>query len=366
MKIKFNLYFKKFDWLLLITICFLVILGLTLIYSVAIGSQNDQNMINFYKQIVFFVGGIFLVLFITIFFDYRILIKYNSILYVLGLLLLLGVLFFGKTVRGTTGWFDLGIIFFQPAELVKVFIIVYLSKYFSDRAKYIGQLRYLILSSLGVILMMVLIVLQPDFGSAIVLFAIWVGVTLLTGIKKSHLFFMIILMIISSLILWGFVFQDYQKQRVLVFINPSLDPLGGGYNINQAIIAIGSGKLLGKGLAFGSQSQLKFLPESQTDFIFAVLAEELGFAGIFLLLLLFSFLFYRFIKIAKNINDNFALYLIIATAILFFTQMIVNISGNLGLLPITGITLPFISYGGSSLIINMILVGIIESIVVRN
>ena len=165
---------------------------------------------------------------------------------------------------------------------------------------------------------------------------------------------------------WFFVLQPYQKQRVLVFLDPSLDPLGSGYNVSQAIIAIGSGGIWGKGLTFGSQSQLKFLPESQTDFIFAVLAEELGFLGIVLLLGLFALLFWRLIYWIKKNNDNFAVYLILATCILFFAQMVVNIGGNLGLLPITGITLPFVSYGGSSLVVNMILLGIAGSVIVRN
>ncbi len=364
--IKINNYFRKFDWLIFLTICFLVILGLILIYSVAIGSQSEQNLLNFNKQVVFFVIGIFLIFFIGLFFDYKVLVKYNAIFYGLGLLLLISVLFLGKTIRGTTGWFDFGIVSFQPVELVKIFLIIYLSKFFSDRAKYIGQLRYLVLSSVGVILMMALIVFQPDFGSALVLFSIWVGLILITGIKKSHLAYIVVLLLISSIVLWGVVFQDYQKQRILVFVNPSLDPLGSGYNVTQAIIAIGSGKLMGKGLGFGSQSQLKFLPESQTDFIFAVLAEELGLAGIILLLSLFGFLFYRLIILAKRLNDNFAVYIIVSIIILFLTQIIVNVSGNLGLLPITGITLPFLSYGGSSLVSNMILIGIIQSISSRN
>ncbi len=363
---KFSLIFKKFDWLLLITICLLVGLGLILLYSVALGSQSEQTILNFNKQIVFFILGILLILFTAIFFDYRVLIKYNAFLYVLGVILLLAVLFFGKTIRGTTGWFDFLGFSFQPVELVKIFLIVYLSKFLSDKAKYIGQLKYLILSSLGVILLVILIVLQPDFGSALILFILWFILILLTGIKRSHLFLLLTLLLISSLILWLFIFQGYQKERIQVFLNPSLDPLGSGYNITQAIIAIGSGKIFGKGLAFGSQSQLKFLPESQTDFIFAVLAEELGLAGIILLFVLFGFLFFRLIKIAKEVHDNFALYLIISISILFFTQLIINIGGNLGLLPITGITLPFLSYGGSSLLVNMALVGLVESIIIRN
>lgn len=361
-----GLIFKKVDWFLLIDVCLLIILGSLLIYSVALGSQSEQNYLNFKKQIAFFIFGVLLVFIMALFINYRILMKANFIIYIFGALLLIFVLLFGKTIRGTTGWFNLGILSFQPVEFVKIFLIIYLSKFFCDKAKYISQIKYLVLSGLGVMIIIILVALQPDFGSAIILFSIWIILLLLTGIKRSHLILLTCILIISSLILWFFVFQPYQKQRIMVFLNPSLDPLGSGYNVTQAIIAIGSGGLWGKGLTFGSQSQLKFLPESQSDFIFAVLAEELGFLGVLLLIGLFAFLFWRLIYNAKKLNDNFAVYLIISTLILFFVQMVVNVGGNLGLLPITGVTLPFVSYGGSSLVANLILIGIIESIIVRN
>ncbi|HDQ23072.1 MAG TPA: rod shape-determining protein RodA [Candidatus Uhrbacteria bacterium] len=363
---KLSLVFKKFDWLLLITVCLIVILGLILLYSIALGSQSEQSLLNFKKQAVFFICGLFIIFFIAFFIDYKVLIKYNAVLYALGVCLLVAVLFLGRTIRGTAGWIELFGWSFQPVELAKICLIIYLSKFLSDKAKYISQLKYLILSSLGAFLLVLLVFLQPDFGSAIILFALWLALVLITGIKKSHLFSLAVILVISSLVLWFFVFQDFQKERVRVFLNPELDPLGSGYNITQAMIAIGSGKVFGKGLAFGSQSQLKFLPESQTDFIFAVLAEELGFAGICLLFILFGFLFYRLIKIAKEAHSNFAAYLAVSILILFFIQLAINIGGNLGLLPITGITLPFLSYGGSSLIVNMVLVGVVESIAVRN
>ena len=367
MKLKrLNLLSGKFDWLFLLAICLLVILGLALLYSIAVGSQSDANLLNFKKQIVFFVIGLLVSLVIAFIIDYRVLLKYSYVFYGILLIILAIVLFYGNTIRGTTGWFKLGFLSFQPAEFAKIALLIFLGKYFSDRAKYIGQIKYLILSSLGVIAYVILVVLQPDFGSALILIAIWAGLILLTGIKKSHLLLLILLVFVASTVLWLFVFQDYQKQRIEVFLNPAADPLGSGYNITQAIIAIGSGGFFGKGLGFGSQSQLKFLPESQTDFIFAVLAEELGFIGIVMFLALISFVFFRLWQGAKRVNDNFALYMIIGVMILFFVQMVINIGGNLGLLPITGITLPFVSYGGSSLLANFILVGIIESIYIHS
>lgn len=362
---RLSLVLKKIDWPLYITVCLLAILGLILIYSVALGSQLEQNYLNFKKQIVFFILGAVLSLVIAYFVDYRALLKYNGLLYSLGIILLLAVLFFGKTIKGTTGWFDLGPLSLQPAEFVKIFLLIYLSKFFSDKAKYISRFKYLIMSSLGVILAMVLIALQPDFGSALILFAVWLVLILITGVKKSHLALLTSIFLIICLVLWFFVFAPYQKERIKVFLNPSLDPLGSGYNVTQAMIAIGSGQIFGKGLAYGSQSQLFFLPSSQTDFIFAVLAEELGFIGVILLLMLWAIVFWRLVKIAQKITDNFALYLVISTGALFFIQVMVNIGGNLGLLPLTGITLPFVSYGGSSLISSMIMVGLIESIIIR-
>lgn len=367
MKIKnLNTFFKKFDWFLFLTVCLLIILGVILHYSIALGSQSEQNYLNFQKQIVFFILGLSLMFFIAAFIDYRLFLKYHLVFLIFGGLLLIAVLIFGKEIRGTTGWFDFGLFSVQPVEIVKVFLIIYLAKYLSDKARYIGQLKYLVLSSLGVILLVFLTVLQPDTGSALVLLSLWFVLILITGIKKSHLTIIIVLVVVISLILWLFVFVDYQKQRILVFLNPDLDPLGSGYNIKQAIIAVGSGGFFGKGLAFGSQSQLKFLPESQTDFIFAVLAEELGLAGVLLVLVLFGYLFYKLFSIAKKTRDNFGVYLVLGTLTLFVIQAVVNIGGNLGLLPLTGITLPFISYGGSSLVVNLVLVGLVQSVVLRN
>jgi len=363
---KFGLIFKKFDWILFITVCLLIVLGLSLIYSVALGSKSEQNFLNFQKQIVFFILGLIIIFLVSFFLDYRIFIKYSVFIYGLGVILLFAVLFLGQEIRGTRGWFNLGFFSFQPVELVKIFLVIFLSKYLSDKAKYLGQLKYLLLSSLGVILIVVLVILQPDSGSALVLIALWGSLIIITGIRRSHLLILVSVLVICSLILWFFVFQDYQKQRIMVFLNPSLDPLGSGYNTEQAIIAIGSGQIFGKGLGFGSQSQLKFLPESQTDFIFAVLAEELGLAGIILLLILFLILFWRLFKTAKVLNDNFAVYLLISVSLLFFIQFLVNIGGNLRLLPLTGITLPFVSYGGSSLLVNMFLIGLVQSVKVRN
>jgi rod shape determining protein RodA len=183
--------------------------------------------------------------------------------------------------------------------------------------------------------------------------------------KKSHMLVLAGMLVISVVVVWFFVFQDYQRERIYVFLNPALDPLGAGYNITQATIAIGAGQWYGKGIGFGSQSQLKFLPESQSDFIFAVIAEELGFIATFLVVLLYGFLCIRLLVIAREVRSNFGLYVVLGVCILFFTQIVINLGMNMGLLPVTGLTLPFMSYGGSSLVSNMIMIGIVESVVSR-
>ena len=195
---KYSLFIKKIDWLLIISVCLLMILGIILIYSVAIGTQAEQNYLNFKKQIVFFVLGLVLFFITAIFIDYRFLIRASTALYVLGIILLVAVLIFGKQIRGTTGWFNFGWFSFQPVEFVKIFLIIYLARFLSDKAKYLSQFKYLVISSLGVILLMILVVLQPDFGSALILFSLWAILIWLTGIKKRHFILIIGILIIGD------------------------------------------------------------------------------------------------------------------------------------------------------------------------
>lgn len=361
-KLLFNL--KYFDWQLLVVTIILISFGLAALYSVAL-SQEEQNLLNFKKQIVFFVLG-FALLFIFSLLDFNFLQSYSLIIYLASALLLIFVLFLGQTFRGTTGWFTFYGVNFQPVELAKLGLIIFLADLFSRQAKRKEFFSFLILSGLSAAFLFLLVILQPDFGSAILLFLIWFSMLLIVGVKKSYLALIVLLIIVTTVFAWFFVFKDYQQDRIKTFLDPSSDPYGRGYHIRQAVIAVGAGGFTGRGLGFGSQSQLKFIPAAQTDFIFAVLAEELGFLGVTLIILSFAFLFYRLVKIAKKAPSDFALFVVLGIGALLFSQFFINVGMNLGILPVTGISLPFLSYGGSFLVTSLIMIGIVESIAVRS
>ncbi len=365
MKLRPSVLVKNFDWIFAATMCILLATSLIMLYSIALGSDDPTDLLNFQKQVGFVVVGLGVYGVTAFFLDYRLLERLARPLFVVGVLVLIGVLLFGSTVRGTTGWFVIGGLSLQPVEFIKIIEVIVLAVFLSAKAKYITQLKYLIASALGVAVLVGLILLQPDFGSAVILGAVWFGLVLMTGIRKAHLAAMAAGFVVTLSVLWFGVFEEYQKNRVRVFLNPELDPLGTGYNVTQAIIAVGSGQLFGRGLSFGSQSKLKFLPEAQTDFIFAVIAEQLGLLGVVVLISLFGVLLWRMIMIARQSSDNFAAYLVLGAFLVVFTQMVINISMNIGLMPVTGLTLPLVSYGGSSLVATMALLGIVQSVAMR-
>lgn len=361
---KYLTVLKNFDWILLGSIFLLICFGLAALYSIAI-SFEEPNFVNFKKQIVFTVIGLILLFFIS-FFDYRIWQDYSYLAYVMAAVLLAAVLFFGINVSGTTGWFSFFGFNFQPVELAKIALIIFLAWFLGSRGADIKKIQNFLAAGLAAGLFFGLVVLQPDFGSAVILFLIWLAIILFAGVDKKHLLILFLLLIIVGIASWFFLFQDYQKDRVLTFLNPQVDPYGRGYHVRQAVTAIGAGGLFGRGLGFGSQSQLKFIPASQTDFIFAVIAEELGFLGVSLILFFWAVIFYRLFKALKLVKDNFALIFILGASALFFIQVIINIGMNIGIVPVTGIPLPFISYGGSFLLVSLILIGILENIIIVN
>lgn len=356
--------FKKMDWVLIVVVLLLISVGLLSIYSIS----KERNLNIFKRQLIYVVFGLFL-MFIFASFDYRIFRDHNIFLvglYFLGILLLCLVLVIGKEIRGVSSWFRFGELGFEPIELVKLAIILVLAKYFSLRHIEVSRIRNLIISGLYVFFPLVLLLLQPELGYILIISLVWLAIIIIAGIRLKHLIILALIALIVLLGSWFYLLKDYQKERIVSFLNPSLDPLGRGYHIIQSIIAIGSGKFFGRGLGHGTQSQLNFLPEQHTDFIFATISEEWGFLGSAFILILFCALFFRLIKISLTSSNNFARLFSLGVATMFSIQAIINIAMNMGLLPIIGIPLPFLSYGGSNLIMNFITLGIIQSIVIRN
>lgn len=358
------IYLKNFDWIMFTAVLLLISFGLAEIYSVALG-RSQLDLLNFKKQIIFIVLGLGL-LFLLAGFDYYSLRSHSNYFYIFGLVLLVGVLFFGQTSRGTKGWYNLAGFNFQPVEFIKFVLVLFLAKYFSSASLRTKEFKRLLISFSGVLLFIILILAQPDFGSGLILFLAWLSMIILVGFNKKYLLAIVLMLAVVFSAAWQFTLLDYQKQRIITFLNPSFNPLNQGYNVSQAIIAVGAGGLIGRGLGFGSQSQLKFLPEAQTDFIFAVAAEELGFFGVLLILLFFGIFFYRCLYHLKKINNDFGIFFILGAVSLIFIEMFINISMNLGILPVVGISLPFLSYGGSGLVSSLMLVGVIESIAIRS
>ncbi len=355
---------KKFDLLLLSLTFLLVAFGLAAIYSIAL-SQDVPDFANFYKQLGFFgIGTFFMVVFGLI--DYRFWQSAAKVLYIISFLLLLSVLIFGQTIRGVTGWFVLAGYQFQPIELIKVFLLIVLAYVFSHAERPLNKTKNILWSFFLVFALFALTVVQPDLGSAMLLLLVWFGVIVIIGLSRWQWLALIGSGVVGSLLGWFFLLRDYQKERIISLFQPNADVLGEGYAVAQSIIAIGSGRLIGSGLGFGSQSQLKFLPESHTDFIFSVIAEELGFFGATLLVVFLGFFLVRMILLAKRVKDDFALFFLIGAVVLLFSQIFLNIGVTLGMLPVTGVTLPLISYGGSSLIATFMLLGIVQSIAARN
>ncbi|MHB1086317.1 MAG: FtsW/RodA/SpoVE family cell cycle protein, partial [Minisyncoccota bacterium] len=280
-------------------------------------------------------------------------------LYVGTLALLALIYAFGSIIMGSQNRFDLGIFFFQPSDPAKVVLIAVLAKYFARRHIEIKHIRHIILSGAYALALFVLVFFQPDLGSSIIIFSIWLGMVLVGGISWKHLAALFIAGAIISGLAWQYGLHDYQKARVMTFLHPLADIRGAGYNAYQSTIAVGSGELLGKGVGYGTQSKLQFLPEYQTDFIFAAYAEEWGFFGVIILFLLFGVVIFRILGYALYASDNFASLFAVGIAVYFFSQFIVHAGMNMGLLPITGSTLPLMSYGGSHLLTEFAALGML-------
>lgn len=349
-----NLLLSHIDWFLLLALAPISGAGL-----VAMNSFTGANLF-FEKQIIWLSVSV-IIFFIASFIDWRFLRRTDVLvsLFVMTVILLVSVKFLGIRVNGSESWFRFGGVSFQPSDFAKLVLIVILAKYFSRRHIEIANFRHILVSGFYAFVLFILIFLHPDLGSAMILFFIWLGMVLVSGISKKHLLVVFLSGLIIFSALWVFVFADYQKQRIITFVNPLTDVRGAGYNAFQSVIAIGSGGIFGKGVGYGTQSRLNFLPEYQTDFIFAAFAEEWGFVGATIILLLYLFIIWRIIRVALLGATNFEVLFGFGVAIYFLCHITINIGMNIGLLPVTGITLPFISYGGSHLVVEFLALGIL-------
>lgn len=350
---------KQMDWVLNGALFLICIIGLISLLSLS-GFEGSF----FERQLVWVAVGVAVFLFFALL-DYRIFRASGAFLllcYFVGIAALLLLLMFGPTTRGIRGWFAAGSVAIQPVEFMKIFLIALIAKYFSKRHSEIARMRHLVISGIYFAIPVVLVLLQPDLGSALILGAIWIAVALFSGIRYKHFVFLMLFLAVTAIIGWFFVLAPYQKARITAFLDPYQDPRGTGYNVIQSLIAVGSGQVLGKGFGFGSQTHLRFLPEPETDFIFAAFAEEWGFMGALALLLLYGVLLWRLLRIGFFSDNNFARLYILGFSTLIFTQIFIHIGMNLGIFPITGITLPFVSYGGSSFVSLLAGMGVAQSI----
>jgi len=350
--------FKHFDLALLSATLLLALAGLAILYGTTL---SDGSIGVFYRQLIFLAVGLAAFFFIS-FFDYHSLTKVNRALYLIFLALLLYLTVFGSLIRGGRRWLDFGIGRFQPAEFIKIIIILGLARLLYLKRGQINSWSTIIWSFLYAFVPAALIVIEPDLGSSIIILSLWLAMILLSPIKKQFVAVLFIAFLAFSGVAWKFFLKDFQRDRVLVFLNPSLDPKGRGYNVRQATIAVGSGEFFGRGLGKGVESQSKFLPERQTDFIFAASSEEIGFVGSASLLALYFFLLIRIYKIMRKAKDDLGMYVAGGVFFFFFFHVVINVGMNIGLLPVTGIPLPFVSAGGSSLIVSFIALGLVQNI----
>jgi len=349
-------HIKKFDWILIITSILLVSFGLVSIYNI--------SSTYFLKQIIFLVIGFVLMTGLS-FFDWRGFREnpyFILVLYFICILFLLGLFFFVPEIRGVKSWYKIGSISFDPIGLTAIVLTILLAKFFSMRHIEMYKLSHIILSGFYVLLPVILIFFQPNLGSVLILIALWLGVLIVSGIKLNHFLILALCGLLILVLSWSFLLMDYQKERIKSFLKPQVEPLGINWSQAQSKIAIGSGGIFGQGLGQGSQTQYGFLSEPHTDFIFAVIAEEFGLIGVFILLFLFIILIWRIMKIAISAHTNFPRLFASGIAIILFSQIFIHIGMNLGILPVIGIPLPFVSYGGSNLIAIFIGLGILQSI----
>lgn len=347
---------QKHDPMLLFSVLLISLAGLITMNTFSVDSSF------FDRQMIWILLG-FLVYLVVSMIDVRFLRRTTSIvvLYAGAIALLVLVFLIADPIQGAKSWFIVGPIAFQPSDPIKLVVIAILAKYFSRRHVEIANFKHIFLSGMYVAIIFFLVLIQPDFGTAIIIFLTWLLMVLVSGISKKHLFAVFGIGLLAAGSMWLFVFEEYQRDRIMTFLHPRTDIQGAGYNAYQSQIAVGSGQIFGKGIGYGTQSKLQFLPEYETDFIFAAFAEEWGFLGVFLLLMLYAIIIFRLIAFAWRAPTNFEAFFTMGVASLFVSHIAIHAGMNLGLLPVTGTTIPFMSYGGSHLVTEFVALGLIAS-----
>lgn len=352
--------FREVDWTLVGLLLLNAVVGCLLVYS----STFDQPGHIYLKQ-AFWLAISCVGFFLALLVDYKVLVTYVPVFYVLGLATLSAVFFFGRLIGGAKSWLRVAFIGIQPSEIMKIVVVLALARVFAEYKKpYLSFGRAMV--SVGIALVpMALVAIQPDLGTAATYAPLILAAMLLAGLNRKIVIIFIVGALLTGFVGWNYGLKDYQKKRVLTLFSPSLDPRGSGYQITQSKIAIGSGGVLGKGFRKGTQSQLRFLPARHTDFIFAVLGEEFGFLGVTAAMALYLLLLMRLFRTVAKARDRSGIYIVFLVSVLLTFQFLVNVLMVVGLFPVTGIPLPFLSYGGSSLLASFIAVGLVVNVRMR-
>ena len=356
---------KNLDWWLIAAVLILMGCGLGLIdsatHSFAVSTGKAWHV---QRQSMFMLFGLAIVT-VSLAFDYRVLKNYATKLYIINIILLLAVMFVGQSQLGAQRWIQIGSMSFQPSEFAKVFLIICLATFMDKRIEWLEEFKDYLPVFAYILVPFILVIRQPDLGTSLTFIAILIGMIFVSGFKYKW-FFRMGLAFMALLPAFWMILKDYQKNRIRVFLNPELDPFGSGYHVIQSKIAIGSGGFLGKGWLAGTQSQLNFLPENHTDFIFAVAGEEFGFIGTVFIISMYMIIIWRGIAIALDADDTFGMLLATGVTSMFMFHVMVNIGMTAGIMPVTGVPLPFLSYGVSSLTTNLMLVAILLNIRLRS
>lgn len=356
---------QNFDWLLIVAVAALVLLGIVLINNTTAGVEGVFDTSNLlqdftFRQILYAVAG-FIVLFILSRLDYRLFASLQWVFYLILIALLVIVFALGQITLGAQRWIPLGPFQLQPSEVGKLLLVLVLAKFFADNSKHMDRWRTLLFSFGLVLVPSIMTYLQPDLGTSLIFMFLWGVMVLAAGLSWKQLLIIAVILAILLPVIYT-TLQPYQRDRITTFLNPTADPLGSGYNVNQARIAIGSGQVLGRGIGSGTQSQLQFLRIRHTDFIFSVIGEELGFFGGVFFFALYAFVLIRMLRAAQVSRSTFGRLTAVGFSAALFFQAFVNLGMNVGIMPVTGIPLPFVSSGGSSLVTYLMMIGIIQSI----